>query len=171
VADVLFGAYNPSGKLPVSWPRRIGDAPLFYTYLPGHNDAPGSGYDPLFAFGDGLGYTTFTYGQLQVMAPPARDGTLRVAVDVTNTGRRAGDEIVQVYAHPESSPVLVPPRRLIAFTRLRLAPGETRTARFQIPLLQLAVVAADLGEAGHPVVASGPYTLMVASRRATITVP
>src|SRR5262249_26838432 len=97
VADVLFGAYNPSGKLPVSWPRRIGDAPLFYTYLPGHNDAPGSGYDPLFAFGDGLGYTTFTYGQLQVMAPPARDGTLRVAVDVTNTGRRAGDEIVQVY--------------------------------------------------------------------------
>jgi beta-glucosidase len=170
VADVLFGAYNPSGRLAVSWPRMIGQVPLFYTYLPGTDFGPGSAYDPLFPFGYGLSYTRYTEEHLRVTSVVPRNGTIMVSVDVTNAGHVAGDEIVQVYLHAEDIPILVPPRQLIGFTRIHLEPGATRAVRLAIPTSQLAVVPGDIDSAAQPVVQTGHYMVMVGNQSATLTI-
>ncbi|WP_432991559.1 glycoside hydrolase family 3 C-terminal domain-containing protein [Dactylosporangium sp. CA-233914] len=133
VADTLLGANNPAGRLPQTW--YPGDAKL---PAPGDYDVIGSGWtyqyhrgEPLFAFGHGLSYTTFAYGPLTVTA--AADGTVTASVAVTNTGERAGDEVVQLYATPRDWPVEAPRRRLAGFERTPLTPGETRTVELTVP--------------------------------------
>jgi beta-glucosidase len=170
VADVLFGAYNPSGRLAVSWPRTIGQVPLFYTYPPSTSFGPGSAYDPLFPFGYGLSYTRYTEEHLRVTSVVPRNGTITVSVDVTNAGHVAGDEIVQVYVHAEDIPILVPPRQLIGFTRIHLRPGATRAVRLAIPTSQLAVVPGDVDSTALPVVQAGRYMVMVGNQSATFTI-
>jgi beta-glucosidase len=170
VADVLFGAYNPSGRLAVSWPRTIGQVPLFYTYPPSTSFGPGSAYDPLFPFGYGLSYTRYTEEHLRVTSVVPRNGTITVSVDVTNAGHVAGDEIVQVYVHAEDIPILVPPRQLIGFTRIHLGPGATRAVRLAIPTSQLAVVPGDVDSTALPVVQAGSYMVMVGNQSATFTI-
>ncbi|MET0622237.1 MAG: glycoside hydrolase family 3 N-terminal domain-containing protein [Pyrinomonadaceae bacterium] len=134
VADVLFGDYNPAGKLPVSFPRTVGQLPIYYNHKP----TARRGYlytskEPLFPFGHGLSYTTFEYSNLTVS--PAKigpGGRARVGVTVRNTGRRAGDEVVQLYVRDVVSSVTRPVKELKDFRRVTLAPGESKTVTFEV---------------------------------------
>jgi len=134
VADVLFGDYNPGGKLTISFPRSVGQLPLYYNRKP----TARRGYlfankEPLFPFGFGLSYTTFAYSNLKV--DPARIGVgdkVKVTITVTNTGKRAGDEIVQLYIRDLVSSVTRPIMELKDFKRISLAAGEARTVEFVI---------------------------------------
>lgn len=151
-ADVLFGRANPSGRLPISWERRAQDNPSFANYW--YNDPASAdrilyregvfvgyrGYQrgatkPLFPFGFGLSYTTFRYSNLHVVAAPAagpRAPFYTVSFELTNTGRRAGADVPQIYVTPASSSVQRPKRELKGFQRVELSPGETR--RVSVPL-------------------------------------
>jgi beta-glucosidase len=134
VADVLFGDYNPAGKLTISFPRSVGQLPLFYNRKP----TARRGYlfankEPLFPFGFGLSYTTFAYSSLKL--DQTRIGAAdnaRVSVVVTNTGKRAGDETVQLYIRDLVSSVTRPIMELKDFKRISLAPGESKTVEFVI---------------------------------------
>jgi beta-glucosidase len=134
VADVLFGDYNPSGKLTISFPRSVGQLPLYYNRKP----TARRGYlfankEPLFPFGFGLSYTTFAYSNLKVQpAKITSDNTAKVSVTVTNTGKRAGDEIVQLYIRDLVSSVTQPIMKLRDFKRVSLAPGQSKTVEFEI---------------------------------------
>jgi len=134
VADVLFGDYNPAGKLPISFPRSVGQLPIYYNQKPSAR----RGYlftdkSPLFPFGFGLSYTTFSYGKPSISpAQIAPTGQAKVSVAVTNTGKRAGDEIVQLYIHDLVSSVTRPVIELKDFRRISLQPGETKTVEFTI---------------------------------------
>jgi beta-glucosidase len=134
VADVLFGDFNPAGKLPISFPRSVGQLPIYYNQKPSAR----RGYlwadkSPLFPFGHGLSYTTFSYGKPNVSpAQMAPNGQAKVRVDITNTGKRAGDEIVQLYIRDLVSSVTRPIKELKDFKRISLHPGETKTVEFTI---------------------------------------
>jgi beta-glucosidase len=144
VADVVFGKVNPGGKLPVTFPRRLGQVPIYYNhertgrpcdpeqkYVSRHRDIPSCA--PLFEFGHGLSYTTFEVSDLQLSASTvARDGRLRASVTVTNTGRRKGDEVVQLYLHDPVATISQPVRRLRGFERVTLDPGKARTVTFTL---------------------------------------
>jgi beta-glucosidase len=140
VANLLFGDAVPGGKLPVTWPRSVGQVPIFYARAT--SQEPRNAYkrywnedgSPLFPFGFGLSYTTFSFSAPKVESSNVRMGeTLRVSVDVTNTGDRVGDEVVQLYIHQRAGRALRPVRELKGFQRVTLAPAEKRTLNFQIP--------------------------------------
>jgi beta-glucosidase len=141
IADVLYGKVNPSGKLAETFPHKLKDTPAYINY-PGENGAVRYGegifmgyryYDtkavaPLFPFGYGLSYTTFTYQNPKVSAKTFRDVEgITVSVDVTNTGKVAGKEVVQVYVHDHQSKLVRPPKELKGFAKVELQPGETKT--------------------------------------------
>ena len=134
VADVLFGDCNPSGKLPITIPRSAGHLPAFYNYKP----MARRGYlfddiSPLYAFGYGLSYTSFAIGNVRLAKKNiSRDGATRVMADVTNTGKREGTEMVQMYIRDRVSSVTRPVKELKGFQRVSLEPGETRTVAFEI---------------------------------------
>jgi beta-glucosidase len=134
VADVLFGDYNPAGKLPISFPRSVGQLPIYYNQKPsGRRGYLFADKSPLFPFGYGLSYTTFSYGKPSLS--PARiapSSQAKVSVAVTNTGKRAGDEIVQLYIRDLVSSVTRPVIELKDFRRLSLRAGETKTVEFTI---------------------------------------
>lgn len=142
VAGVLFGDINPSGRLPVTIARSVGQLPVFYYKTP----AARLGYvfndnSPLYPFGYGLSYTRFTYGKPTLdRAAVGREGSARVSVAITNAGARAGDDVVQMYVHPKVSSVVQPVLRLAGFERLHLEPGETRTASFVLGPEQLSIL-------------------------------
>ena len=134
VAEVLFGDINPGGKLPISVPRDVGQLPVYYDRKPTsfrpYLDMP---REPLFPFGHGLSYTSFKLDNVKVDPPkigPA--GRASVTVDVTNTGGRAGDEVVQLYVHDRVASVTRPVKELRGFERVSLAPGEKKTVRFML---------------------------------------
>jgi beta-glucosidase len=133
-ADVLFGEYNPGGKLPVSFPRSVGQLPIYYDQKP--TAKRGYLFDttkPLFPFGFGLSYTTFRYSNLQIAKPQiGSNESTTVSVDVTNTGIRRGDEVAQMYIRDEVSSVTRPIKELKGFERISLAPGETKRVTFSI---------------------------------------
>jgi beta-glucosidase len=166
VADVLFGEVSPAGRLPVSIPRSAGTLPVYYNYKPSARrpylfDEPG----PQWPFGFGLSYTTFKYDGLGVS--PARippGGHATVAVTVTNTGRVASDEVVQLYIHDLVSSVTRPVQELKGFRRVRLAPGESKR-------VELALGPADLsfvGEKMKRVVEPGTFDIMVGGSSASV---
>ena len=161
VADVLYGNANPSGKLPFSWPKHTGQLPLTYDVLPG---AP---YDPLYAFGYGLSYTQFSQQNLSA----AQDGkTVKVSVEVENTGEMAGSETVQIYLSRPPLGVLTPVKELVGFAKVRLGPGEQRTVNVTVPLERFAVIPGDiLGEA-EPEVLPGSYMLQVGQAQTQLEV-
>jgi len=154
IADVLFGDHGPTGRLPVAFPRHVGQLPMTYAHKstgrPGpqaevtwssYNDAPN---DPLYPFGYGLSYTTFTYGEPRVSAPETtRDGSLQVSVAVTNTGSRAGNELVQLYVRDLVGSITRPVKELKGFERIALAPGESRTVVFNLKAADLAFYTAS----------------------------
>ncbi|MDP9353180.1 MAG: glycoside hydrolase family 3 C-terminal domain-containing protein, partial [Chloroflexota bacterium] len=134
VAEILFGDVSPSGKLPVTIPRSVGQLPHFYNAKP----TARRGYlldttAPLFPFGHGLSYTTFAYSNLR-LGPEriAPNGRTTVSVDVANTGARAGDEVVQLYIRDEVSRATRPVKELKGFQRITLKPGERRTVTFEL---------------------------------------
>jgi beta-glucosidase len=166
VAEVLFGDVNPSGKLPVSLPRGVGQLPLFYNRKP----TARRGYlfgstRPLFPFGHGLSYTTFAYSAPAVS--PARiapDGRATVSVEVTNTGSRAGDEVVQLYVRAEVSRATRPVLELKGFRRVTLAPGERRTLTFELGPEQLAYHGPEMKRVVEP----GRFRVMVGGSSAAV---
>ncbi|MFI9202733.1 glycoside hydrolase family 3 N-terminal domain-containing protein [Streptomyces sp. NPDC053048] len=159
VADVLFGRVNPGGRLPASWPRRTGNEPLYYQQLPGTNAGAESAHDVLHDFGDGLSYTTYRVDAIALGAASVRAGQdVPVTVGVSNTGRRDGELVVPVYVSRPVSEVLAPPRRLVAFTKVRLRAGESRTVRLTVPAGVLAVTPGDIDGTGMPRVERGAYT-------------
>jgi beta-glucosidase len=144
VADVLFGKVNPGGKLPVTFPRRLGQVPIYYNheqtgrpcnpdqkYNSRHRDIPSCA--PLFTFGYGLSYTTFEVSDLRLSsATVSKNGSLQASVTVKNTGGRKGDEVVQLYLHDPVASISQPVRRLRGFERVTLDPGQTRTVTFTL---------------------------------------
>jgi beta-glucosidase len=144
VADVVFGAVNPGGKLPVSFPRRLGQVPIYYNHErtgrpcnpdvkwnSRYRDIPSC--SPLYEFGYGLSYTTFEVSNLQLSSSTvSRKGSLTASVTVTNTGSRKGDEVVQLYIHDPVASISQPVRRLRGFERLTLNPGEARRVEFTL---------------------------------------
>jgi beta-glucosidase len=148
IADVVFGDANPGGKLPVTVPRVVGQVPIYYNhkntgrpptaekYTSKYWDVP---YTPLYPFGFGLSYTTFTSSAPRLSATTiGQNDSLRVEVDVTNTGRRAGDEVVQLYVRDDVGNVTRPVMELRRFERVTLAPGERKTLRWSLGLGDLA---------------------------------
>jgi beta-glucosidase len=159
VADVLFGDYNPSGKLPITIPRNVGQVPNYYYHKPtARRGYLFSNKDPLFAFGHGLSYTTFKYANLRVSHDKTGpQGQATVTVDVTNTGTMAGDEIVQMYIRDDVSSVTRPVKELKGFARIHLAPGETKTVQLPIKPDKLSFLNEDMKRVVEP----GTFSIMV----------
>jgi beta-glucosidase len=144
VADVLFGEVNPGGKLPVSFPRNVGQIPIYYNHEPTgrpcdvgsrynsrHRDIPSCA--PLYEFGYGLSYTTFTVDNLRLSGNSmSSHGSITAMVDVTNTGPVAGDEVAQLYIHDPVASISQPVRRLRGFERVTLEPGAKTTVRWKL---------------------------------------
>jgi beta-glucosidase len=156
IADILFGKVNPGGKLPVTFPRKASHAPLYYarnlSHMPEDSPMYRSRYwdgptTPLYPFGFGLSYTTFSISNLKVSAPQMKVGdSLTVAADVTNTGSVAGDEVVQLYIHQRAGSDSRPMRELKGFERLTLKPGETKAVTFQLGPAELTYWSTNAGK-------------------------
>jgi beta-glucosidase len=185
VADVLFGAVNPSGHLPVTWPSAAdrnagdfdtggpstaGDEPKFFDQLPGTNFGQGSGYNARYPFGFGLSYTTFETSDLSVSSSVSRRGTVTATFTVANTGSRAGTEVVPVYVHQPVSDVVAPPKRLVGFTRVDLDAGESRVVHVSYPVSELAVTPGDIDGTGRRRVEPGSYQVQVGTLTADFSV-
>lgn len=141
LADVMFGASNPGGKLDTTWYRDVSDLPDFHSY----NIRYGRTYMyfqgmPLYPFGHGLSYTTFQYADLQVTGNSLAPGSdVSVQIELSNTGKRDGDEVVQFYVHVEGGTVQRPIKQLVAFERVHLATGASRTVKFKLSHDNLAL--------------------------------
>ncbi|HKR30257.1 MAG TPA: glycoside hydrolase family 3 N-terminal domain-containing protein [Terriglobales bacterium] len=167
MADVIFGDYNPAGRLPITVPRSVGQLPDFYNQKPSaHRPYLFANSTPLFPFGYGLSYTKFRYNNLRL--EPATipvNGKTRVSVDVTNAGDRAGDEVVQLYIRDEISSVTRPIKELKGFQRLNIKPGETRTVSFSIGRQELQFYNREMKR----VVESGTFKIMVGPNSVDLT--
>ena len=171
VADVLFGNYNPSGRLAITVARHSGQLPVYYNYKPskaarmqqGYVDMPAT---PLYPFGYGLSYTKFEYSNLHV--EPAEihtGGEARVTLDVKNTGERAGVETAQLYIHEKYAPVSTPVKQLRGFERVALNPGETKTVTLKLTPEDLQLLDVDMRWRVVP----GDFEVMVGKSSAEIT--
>jgi beta-glucosidase len=183
VADVLFGKYNPSGKLPVTWPSDapppqkssfdpggasvLGDQPHFFDQFPGTNSGQGSGYDPkggatrqpLYPFGFGLSYTTFSTSGLSVSGPNGA-GNVTARLTVANTGGREGVDVVPVYVkRPVNSDGILTPSNgvLVGFARVDLMPGQSQSVAVRFSTSELALTPGDIDGTARPTVPSGDY--------------
>ena len=167
IADALFGRINPGGKLPVTVARNVGQLPNFYNYKPSAR----RGYlfsevTPLYPFGHGLSYTSFDFGAPTLSADRIAAGQgVTVSVPVTNTGSRAGDEVVQVYLRDDVSSVTRPVKELVGFARVTLQPGETRPVSIAIDPDAFAFWNRDMERVVEP----GSFTIMVGPDSANVT--
>lgn len=172
VADVLFGDYNPSGRLPVTFPRTVGQVPLHYDmkstgrpielgakdakYVSRYLDVPNS---PLYRFGYGLSYTSFSYSPTTLSAASmGPDGSITATATITNTGTRAGEEVVQLYIRDLAGSVTRPVQELKGFEKITLAPGQSRTVSFTLRPADLAFTRADMSHGWEP----GDFSLWIA---------
>ena len=182
VADAIFGKIDPSGKLSISWPSDaaapggdfdgsapspLGDQPKFFDQLPGTGSGQGHAYNPLYPFGFGLSYTTFTTTGLSVTPNVSRHGTATATFTVNNTGSRSGTDIVPVYVAQPVSSVVVPPQRLVGFTRVTLDPGQSKTVRVDFPVSTLAETPGDIDASGSPKVEPGDYVVQLNKNNTT----
>jgi beta-glucosidase len=175
IADTIFGVTNPGGKLPFTLPRHVGQVPIH------HNQKWGSGYrrtkadihhgyldmpsTPLFPFGHGLSYTTFEYSPLKLEKDTVDvNGEARLSLTVTNTGKRRGTEVVQLYAADTATGVTLPAQQLIGFARVDLEPGKSKTVRFVVPVSLLAYT----GISGELVMEPGPVEVSAGSSSSDI---
>ena len=172
VAEIIFGLTNPSGRLPVTFPRHAGQLPVYYNQIRGqHGDRYADlTQDPAFAFGEGLSYTTFEYGEPTVAGGAsnadgtfAKADTVRAEITLTNTGKRAGVEVVQAYIGDVVTSYSWTDRELKAFQRVELEPGETKIVAFDIPVADCTIVDPDANRIVEP----GEFELLVghSSRR------
>jgi beta-glucosidase len=158
VADVIFGDYNPGGKLPISVPRSVGQLPVYYNHKPtarrGYVDSTPK---PLYPFGWGKSYTTFRYDSIRLSSDKIGTmGKTVASVSVTNTGKYKGDEVVQLYIRDEVSSVTRPVKELKGFKRLSFEPGETKSIEFVIGPEELSFINRDM----HRVVEPGTFKIM-----------
>ncbi|HAD97912.1 MAG TPA: beta-glucosidase [Cryomorphaceae bacterium] len=171
ITDVLLGNYNPSGKLPFTYPARSGDI-VMYDHKGTEvfrEDGPGDygdgGFRPMFPFGHGLSYTTFTYNDLQVSASAFRpEDILTVTVKVSNTGSRKGSQAVELYSRDLYATVTPSVKRLRKFKKVELAAGETKTVRFTVSAKDLAFV----GEDGKWITESGDFEIWIGDQKTSI---
>jgi beta-glucosidase len=169
VAEILFGDYNPSGRLPITFPRHAGQLPVYYDSKPSKTywltEGWGNSYadlnpEPLYVFGHGLSYTRFEYSNLVIDPSEAgRRSVFTVSVDITNIGKRPGQEVVQLYRRDLLSSVTTPVKKLAGFSKITVQPGETETVVMTITPEQLAI----LNENFEPVVEPGTFRVMVGS--------
>jgi beta-glucosidase len=151
-ADILFGDSNPSGRLPITFPRHVGQEPLYYNYEPSgrrynYYDMP---FTPLYRFGHGLSYTTFKYSNLQAAHKNPGDGFVTVSADVENTGNRDGDEVTQLYVTDMLTSVVTPVIELKGANRVSLHAGEKKTVTFELTPYQLSLLNADMKRVVEP---------------------
>jgi len=167
IADVLFGDASPSGHLPLSWPRSVGQIPVYYNHKnTGRPSAPDrwhTGYldlskEPLYPFGYGLTYTKFEFSDVRADSSISKDGVLHVSAEIENTGKREGTEVIQLYVHDRIAPTSRPVRELKGFERLTLAPGEHKTIEFTVQAHDLGSYDPDM----HWIVPTGTYDVWVA---------
>jgi beta-glucosidase len=172
ISDVLFGEYNPSGKLPMSVPRAVGQIPVYYNFKNPGRPQTGPGDDgavfwshyndeknsPQYPFGYGLSYTTFNYSDFKISdSEMGMDETLIVSVDVTNSGKMDGEEVVQMYIRDHFASVMRPVMELKGFEKIMLSAGETKTVTFEIDKKTLEFYAADRSWKTEP----GLFSVMV----------
>ena len=167
IASVLFGDVSPGGKLPITFPRSVGQLPAYYNHKPSRNRSYiFTSREPLFPFGHGLSYTTFALDNVRVEPAEIRpDQGATVRVDVTNTGSREGDEVPQLYVHQRVASVTRPVKELRGFKRVRLKPGEKTTVELTLGPEALALLDANM----KPVVEPGLYDLMVGPNSKDLT--
>ncbi|MDP2999229.1 MAG: glycoside hydrolase family 3 C-terminal domain-containing protein [Bryobacterales bacterium] len=167
VAEVLFGEYNPNGRLPISIPRHAGQLPVYYNYKPSklrwhYVDMSA---DPLYPFGHGLSYTRFDYSGLRISSPKIRRAaSIEVSVDVTNTGGQAGEEVVQLYLTDPIATVSRPVQELKGFRKIALKPGEKKTIAFTLTPEDLSLLDRNLERVVEP----GEFRVMVGHSSADI---
>ena len=159
IAEIVKGELNPSGKLTMTIPYHVGQVPYVYNYKPSnffhkYVDMPS---EPLWPFGFGLSYTNYEYKNLEVTANVAPNDTIRVTLDVSNNGKMAGDEVVQLYIRDDVSSATRPVKELKDYQRVRLEPGETSKVSFALPVKALAFYDADMNYK----VEEGSFTIMV----------
>jgi beta-glucosidase len=166
VAEVLFGDHNPGGKLPVSLPAVAGQVPVYYGHKPsgGRSSIWGDYYDgpakPRFPFGHGLSYTTFAYSNLRIDPPETGvTGEIHISLDVTNTGKRAGEEVVQLYVNDVVASITRPVQELKGFQRISLKVGEQATVEFKLAAADLSFWGRDMNR----IVEAGKFRVMVGS--------
>lgn len=161
IADVIFGVVTPGGRLPITVPRSVGQIPAYYYHKPSaHRGYLFTETTPLFCFGHGLSYTTFEYKNMEMSASQIRpDGEIEVSIEVTNTGSRIGDEVVQLYIHDQVASVTRPVKKLCGFERITLQPGETRQVTFSLGPQHFQI----LGDGLQPTVEPGLFDIMVGS--------
>ena len=162
IADGLFGDLNPGGKLTMTWPRAVGQIPIFYNHKPSggrsqwHTDYVSLSVTPLYPFGHGLSFTQFEYSNLQI---DSTDALVTISVEIKNIGARSGDEVAQLYIRDEVASVPRPVKELKGFKRARLSSGETRTIVFEMPIDLFAFY----DEAMQLVVEPGTIQVMIGS--------
>ncbi|MFU8860143.1 MAG: glycoside hydrolase family 3 N-terminal domain-containing protein [Cyclonatronaceae bacterium] len=168
IADVLYGDYNPSGKLPVTFPRHVGQIPIHYNmrntgrpfsaddkYTSKYLDSPN---EPLYVFGYGLSYTTFEYSPVTMSGDSMQqDGSIEARVTVSNTGQYEGEEVVQLYIHDKVASVARPVRELRGFQKINLMPGESKEVSFRITNEELKFYRADMSYGSEP----GEFTVYI----------
>ena len=171
VADVLFGDYNPGGKLPTSFPRNEGQIPVYYYRKPScrksgiWQDYVDGSADPVYEFGHGLSYTTFEFSNLYIRPTKIpTDGIVIIKADVTNTGAKAGEEVVQLYVNDILASVTRPVKELKAFERIYLKAGEKRTVTFRLPAERLAFYDQTMKRKVEP----GVFKVMIGNSSADI---
>ena len=156
IADVLFGDYNPAGRLPVSVPANVGQIPVYYNKKPPMpHDYVEMSARPLYAFGYGLSYTTFKYDDLNI--EETGDTQFKVTFNVTNTGDMDGDEVVQLYLHDEFASTAQPMMQLKKFSRIFIPKGETKQVSFTLEAEDLEIVDQEMNH----VVETGDFTVMI----------
>jgi beta-glucosidase len=164
VADVLFGDYNPGGKLPISFPEKVGQVPVYYGHKPSGarsqlwGNYVDAGTSPAFEFGYGLSYTIFNFSNLRIEPKRVRlTGKTSIKVDIENTGNRAGEEVVQLYINDVVASITRPVKELRGFKRIALEPGETKTMEFELPTETLGFYDKDMKFTVEP----GVFKVMV----------
>ena len=171
IADVLFGAYSPSGRLPISFPRRSGQQPYYYGHKTTGRPNPEGKLEPykarfreitntaLYPFGHGLTYGKFEYAGLALSAPSVgRNGEIAISARITNRGTRAAEEVVQLYTHDRTASITRPVRELKAYRKLALAPGQSETVRFVLRAADLGFI----GRENRPVIEPGTFDVWIA---------
>lgn len=160
--DILFGHYNPSGKLPFSWPRNTGQLPITYDAL------AGSAYNPLYAFGHGLSYTRFSQKNLELNSTSSN---VSLSIDIENTGNLAGSEIVQVFVTYPATGLLASQRKLVGFSKITLEPNESQNVSINVPLSALEIIAGDILGNAEPTLIAGKYTFTIGRQFKTLEIP
>jgi beta-glucosidase len=162
IAEILFGEFNPMGKLTVSFPAAIGQQPVYYQQVPGWHGNKHTGYTnkPLFAFGFGLSYTTYSYDNVEVSSREIKRGdSVTISVNVKNSGGRAGTEIVQLYLNDIFTSLSTPEKTLKRYQRVHLERGQSQTVTFELSPDDLSYIGKD----GRPVTEPGEFEVMVGS--------